>query len=115
MKVWPLKHLLFAIDVGSFELELGIYEISGKYGIREIDHLRHVLALGKDTYNDGKITYVLVDEMCQVPPGVYGGYENLQGSGITGPMPAAALREARNSQIVLDQILVRTGVRVIPD
>ncbi len=55
-----------AIDVGSFELELGIYEISGKYGIREIDHLRHVLALGKDTYNDGKITYVLVDEMCQV-------------------------------------------------
>ena len=54
-----------AIDVGSFELELGIYEISGKYGIREIDHLRHVLALGKDTYNDGKITYVLVDEMCQ--------------------------------------------------
>ena len=45
-----------AIDVGSFELELGIYEISGKYGIREIDHLRHVLALGKDTYNDGKIT-----------------------------------------------------------
>lgn len=25
-----------AIDVGSFELELGIYEISGKYGIREI-------------------------------------------------------------------------------
>ena len=70
-----------AIDVGSFELELGIYEISGKYGIREIDHLRHVLALGKDTYNDGKITYVLVDEMCQ---GVYGGYENLQGAGLQG-------------------------------
>ncbi len=44
-----------AIDVGSFELELGIYEISVKSGIREIDHLRHVLALGKDTYNDGKI------------------------------------------------------------
>ena len=41
-----------AIDVGSFELELGIYEISGKYGIREIDHLRHVLALGKDTMTE---------------------------------------------------------------
>lgn len=25
-----------AIDVGSFELELGIYEISGKYGIRKL-------------------------------------------------------------------------------
>ena len=36
-----------AIDVGSFELEMGIYEISQSFGIREVDHLRHVLALGK--------------------------------------------------------------------
>ena len=28
-----------AIDVGSFELELGIFEISASAGIREIDHL----------------------------------------------------------------------------
>ena len=38
-----------AIDVGSFELELGIFEISASTGIREIDHVRHALALGKDT------------------------------------------------------------------
>ncbi|MFR3283687.1 MAG: hypothetical protein ACLTR6_04415 [Clostridium fessum] len=38
-----------AIDVGSFELELGIFEISASAGIREIDHVRHALALGKDT------------------------------------------------------------------
>ena len=38
-----------AIDVGSFEVELGIYEISNKNGIRPIDHVRHVIALGKDT------------------------------------------------------------------
>ena len=87
VKVWPLKHLL-QLYVGSFELELGIYEISGKYGIREIDHLRHVLALGKDTYNDGKITYVLVDEMCQV---LREFMEVMKPTGfrITGPMPAA--------------------------
>ena len=39
-----------AIDVGSFELEMGIYEMSYKTGIRRVDHVRHVIALGKDTY-----------------------------------------------------------------
>ena len=55
-----------AIDVGSFELELGIYEMTYKTGIRRIDHVRHVIALGKDTYSTGKINYELVEEMCQV-------------------------------------------------
>ena len=41
-----------AIAVGSFEAELGIYEISSKYGIRSIDHVRHVIALGRDTYSE---------------------------------------------------------------
>ena len=27
-----------AIEVGSFELEMGIYEISGKNRIRQVDH-----------------------------------------------------------------------------
>uniref|UniRef100_UPI000B2816FA hypothetical protein n=1 Tax=Clostridium sp. NkU-1 TaxID=1095009 RepID=UPI000B2816FA len=58
--------LFAAIDVGSFELELGIYEISAKAGIRKVDHVRHVIALGRDTYNEGKISYELVEEMCQV-------------------------------------------------
>ena len=95
-----------AIDVGSFELELGIYEISGKYGIREIDHLRHVLALGKDTYNDGKITYVLVDEMCQVLREFMEVMKTYRVQDYRA-YASSALREARNSQIVLDQILVR--------
>ena len=53
-----------AIDVGSFEVELGIYEISNKNGIRPIDHVRHVIALGKDTFSTGKISYDLVEELC---------------------------------------------------
>ena len=52
-----------AIDVGSFELELGIFEISASAGIREIDHVRHALALGKDTYNDGRLSHEIVEEM----------------------------------------------------
>ena len=47
-----------AIDVGSFALELGIYEISDK-GIKSIDHVRHMIALGSDTFSEGKISYDL--------------------------------------------------------
>lgn len=104
-------HLFAAIDVGSFELEMGIYEISGKNGIREIDHIRHVIALGKDTYNNGKISYHLVEELCQV----LGDFADImRGYKITNyrAYATSAMREAKNSQIVLDQIFVRTGIHV---
>ena len=55
-----------AIDVGSFEVEMGIYEISNRNKIRKLDQIRHVTALGKDTYNNGKISYEMVEELCDV-------------------------------------------------
>ena len=60
------SHLFAAIDVGSFELELGIYEISNKNKIKKLDHVRHVIALGNETYTTGKISYEMVEEICQV-------------------------------------------------
>lgn len=103
--------LFAAIDVGSFELELGIYEISAKTGIKEVDHLRHVIALGKDTYNNGKISYSLVDEMCRVLrqfADVMASYKVTDYRAYA----TSALREAKNNQIVLDHIRVRTGIDV---
>ena len=35
---------------------MGIYEISNRNKIRKLDQIRHVTALGKDTYNNGKIS-----------------------------------------------------------
>ena len=43
-------YIFAAIDVGSFELELGIYEVSGKKRLKKLDHVRHEIALGRDTY-----------------------------------------------------------------
>lgn len=51
------SQLFAAIDVGSFELELGIYEISNKNKVKQVDHVRHVIALGRETYNTGMISY----------------------------------------------------------
>lgn len=104
-------HMFAAIDVGSFELELGIYEFSGKNRIRKVDHVRHMIALGRDTYNNGKISYELVEELCDV----LGDFVKImKGYRITEYLACAtsAMREARNSRIVLDQIRVRTGLKV---
>ena len=100
-----------AIDVGSFELEMGIYELSGKNGIRKLDHIRHVIALGRDTYNTGKISYEMTEELCQVLED-FTGIMKTYGATEYRAYATSALREAKNSQIVLEQIRVRTGLTV---
>ena len=99
-----------AIDVGSFELELGIYEMTYKTGIRRIDHVRHVIALGKDTYSTGKISYELVEEMCQVLEEFVQIMKSYKVKDYRA-YATSAMREAHNRQIILDQIRVRTGLR----
>ena len=100
-----------AIDVGSFELEMGIYEMSGKSGIRKLDHIRYVIALGRDTYNNGKISYEMVEELCQVM-GDFTKIMKSYGAEEYRAYATSAMREAKNSQIVLEQIRLRTGLTV---
>lgn len=105
------SRIFAAIDVGSFELEMGIYEISNRSKIRRIDHVRHVIALGSDTYNHGKISYELVEEVCQV----LGDFSRIMKSYRVDDYRAyatSAMREATNSRIVIDQIRIRTGIEV---
>lgn len=100
-----------AIDVGSFELEMGIYEMSYKTGIRRVDHIRHVIALGKDTYSQGKISYGLVEEMCQILEEFVQIMKTYRVKDYRA-YATSAMREAHNNQIILDQIRVRTGLTV---
>lgn len=55
-----------AIDVGSFELAMKIFEISPRAGLREIDDIRHRIDLGTDTYTTGKISNERINELCEV-------------------------------------------------
>jgi len=100
-----------AIDVGSFELEMGIYEIGPKIGVRQVDFVRHVIALGKDTYTTGKISYALVEEMISVLDDFTGIMKEYKVDAYRA-YATSAMREASNSQIILDQIKVRTGIDV---
>lgn len=100
-----------AIDVGSFELEMIIYEISSKYGIRQLDCQRHVIALGRDTFAQGKIHFEHIDEMCRVLERFT---ETMKEYGVTEyrAYATSAMREAKNNLMILDQIRVRTGLDV---
>ncbi len=104
-------HIFASVDVGSFELELGIYEIAAKNELRQVEHMRHMIPLGRDTYNTGKISYRLVDEMCRVLEEFSGVMKAYHAEGYRA-VATSAMREAQNRQIILDQIRVRTGIDV---
>lgn len=100
-----------AIEVGSYEIEMKIYEISQKIGIREIDDIRHVMELGRDTYTNGKISFELTEELC----GVLRGFKNIMKSYDVSDYRAkatSAVREAKNALMLLDRIRVETGFDV---
>jgi len=103
--------LFAAIDVGSFELELGIYEVTSKNELRQVEHLQHIIPLGRDTYNEGKISYQLVDEMCQVLE-EYAQVMKAYRVESYRACATSAMREAKNRAVVLEQIRVRTGIEV---
>ena len=100
-----------AIDVGSYELGMKIFEFSVKTGMKEIDHIRHHIDLGNDTFATGKISYEKVDELCHVLrefSKIMKGYqvEDYKAYG------TSAIRETENTMIILDQIKQRTGIKI---
>ena len=99
-----------AIDVGSYEVEMVIYEIS-THGIRQLDHVRHIIALGRDTYNMKAISYDLVDELCEVLYDFVSVMKTYQVSRYRA-IATSAVREAGNSVNIIDRIKMRTGLKI---
>ena len=100
-----------AIDVGSYELAMKIFEIASGSGLREIDHIRHRIDLGTDTFTTGKISYERVDELSRV----LRDYRDIMKSYRVDDYRAygtSATRETENTAIVLDQLAQRTGIRI---
>ena len=57
-------HTFAAIYIGSYEVSIKIFEISGKKKIRDIDYIRSRIELGRDAYSKGSIGYELVEALC---------------------------------------------------
>ena len=52
-----------AIDVGSFEISMKIYEVSSRKGMRQVDHVSHSIDMGTDSYTTGKIAQERLEEL----------------------------------------------------
>lgn len=104
-------YLFAAIDVGSLDLAMTIYQISDKGSIKTIDQLKQSVAAGHDTYRNGRISYAHINEMCRILTHFS---EVMKSYNITSykAYGTSALREAENREIVLDQLKVRTGIEV---
>lgn len=100
-----------AIDVGSYEVNLKIYELSARKGIRVVNHVRHRMELGKDAYATGRIGTDLVDELCRV---LLDFQRIMKEFGVEGYRACAtsAIRETRNNLVLLDRIYLKTGIRL---
>jgi exopolyphosphatase/guanosine-5'-triphosphate,3'-diphosphate pyrophosphatase len=100
-----------AIDIGSYDVTLEIFEISRKGGIHSIDTVRHRLELGRDTYACGKVGPEMVEELCRVLQDfvrIMNGYQ-VEASRV---IATSALREAENNLFIRGKIRQMTGLKV---
>ena len=100
-----------AIDIGSFELTMKIYDFSGKNHMREVDYISRRLELGTDTYSRGKISNDKMDELCRT----LNEFRDIMKTYRVEEYhvcATSAIRETENITIVQDQIAQRTGMNI---
>ena len=100
-----------AIDVGSYELSMKIFEVSKARGMKEIDHVRHSIDMGTESYTTGKLSYQRVEELCRIL-GEFAGIMKAYQVTDYAAYGTSAIREIENTAILLDQIQQRTGIRI---
>ncbi len=100
-----------AVDVGSFESAMKIYEFSGKGIMREVDFISKKLDIGNDTYTKGRISKEKMDELCRTLKEFADIMKSYKVEAYQA-YATSAIREMENSTIVLDQIAQRTGIEL---
>ena len=100
-----------AIDVGSYEMAMKIFELSDKNGVRELDHVRHRMDLGTETYAKGRISSSHVDEMIRILSEFR---QKMKEYGATHykAYGTSAIRETRDIVILQELIRQRTHLHI---
>lgn len=100
-----------AIDIGSYEVEMKIFELSQGKGMREIDCVRRRLEMGKDTYSKGKVSVEKIEALCQLLESFLGIMKGYQVDAYRA-CATSAIRESKNRIVLLDYIENRTGLQI---
>lgn len=100
-----------AIDIGSYEVSMKIFELSKKIGFRELNDVRYSLELGKGVYSNGRLDTQMLDVLCET---LNDFKRMMQDFGVVEyrACGTSALRELANPLIIVEQIYRRTGFKV---
>ncbi len=105
------KKLVAIIDVGSLTARLKIFEIGSNGKPKEIEAVRRITSLGTKSYRSGVIGSSQLEEICEC----LNAFEvKIKEYRITKVFCVAtsALRDARNRDVVVEQIRIRTGFKI---
>ena len=101
-----------AIVIGSYEVNLEIFEISRKNGIHRIDRIKHRIELGRQPFaNSGRISPEMVEELCRVLQDFIKTIRMYRVTNVRA-IATSAIREAANDLFVLGKIRHVTGLDV---
>ena len=100
-----------AIDVGSTDVSMKIYEITSKRGYRQLDYVSNIIELGSDTYADGYVSQDSIEKLCEILKRFS---KKMREYGVVDykAYATSAIREAKNKMMVLDLLKLRTGIEV---
>ncbi|MGI6093903.1 MAG: exopolyphosphatase [Lachnospiraceae bacterium] len=100
-----------AIDISSYDVNMRVFEISRKYGMKQIEDVRSRLEVGKDIYVTGKIPNHSVHELCRI----LNDFKRIMEEYRVDDFRACAttsLREAENVWLVVEQVYQQTGISI---
>ncbi len=100
-----------AIDIGSYNVSIEIFELSKKNGLKSLNRVRTSLELGADTFALKKISMERLQELTKI---LNGYQEIMKEYGVSAYRACAksAIREAKNRHLVVDHIYRSTGIRI---
>ncbi|NLU32392.1 MAG: hypothetical protein GXX04_07200 [Clostridiaceae bacterium] len=105
------KRLFAAIDIGSHRLKMKIIEASPDGRIKDLETVDHLIPLGRDTFNEGKLSFESVKKTCEA----IRGFRRLMADyGVQEwrAVATSAIREAANRDCMIDRIRHQTGFDV---
>lgn len=105
------KSLVAVIDIGSLTARLKIYEIGSKGTPKEIETVRMFTSLGTRSYVSGFIEAEQLEEICDCLRAFDIKCKEYRISRVLC-VATSALRDARNRDVIVEQIRIRTGFRI---
>ena len=105
------KSLVAVIDIGSLTARLKIYEIGSKGAPKEIETVRMFTSLGTRSYVSGFIEAEQLEEICDCLRAFDIKCKEYRISRVLC-VATSALRDARNRDVIVEQIRIRTGFRI---